>query len=690
MNTELANEFNTSDALYNLQFFDVFDLEDIQHLQDLFSDATGVASIITYTNGTPITEPSNFYRLCNIIRDTEKRNTNCCKSDVLNTRPNLLGSVIQLCLSGGLWNVGANITVGGKHVANWLIGQVRNEGLNEQQMITYADTIGVNRTDFMDALDEVPIISVEQFQKISNMLFVFANQLSEKAYNNYQLKKEIAEREQTNKLLQESKERYRLIAENTSDGIIFIGVDNQIQYASPAYIKQIGFSESDILSSNIETVYSRIHPNDREALFSKVSEAIELKKNALTYSCRIKHKAGHYIWRENNARFQYDISGNYNGVYVICRDITERKQAENQLKLLSRAIEQSPVTIVITDKEGNIEYANPKFTEVTGFTFEEVKGKTPRILKSGKHPKEFYETLWNTILSGKDWYGDFHNVKKNGEPYLEHAVISPLVNSKGDISFFIAVKEDITEKKKMLEELIEAKEHAEESDKLKTAFLNNISHEIRTPFNGILGFLSLIQDEDLLEDEKHRYINIINQSADRLMNTINNIVEIAQIQARQTKLTITETNISRLANELFNRLKPAAEIKEVCFILNNRLPNNDCNINTDCTKLDAVLTNLIKNAIKFTKEGSIEFVILKNVDCLEFSIKDTGIGIPENKLQIIFERFTQAEGSRTKQFEGSGLGLSIAKAYAEMIGGKILVKSEEGKGSTFSFIIPYN
>ena len=821
MDTEPAKESLNNETLEDLRFADVMNLEEIQHLQDLFSDTCGVASLITNPDGTPITKPSNFCRLCiDIIRKTEKGCAHCYQSDAIVGSHSFAGPIVQKCLSGGLWDAGASITVGGKHIAIWLVGQVRNEELDEQRMLAYADEIGADRKEFMEALNEVPIMSVAQFQKVSNMLFAFANQLSEKAYNNLQLKKEIAERERSGKLLQESKEWLAITLNSIGDGVISTDNNGLIVDMNPMAETLCGFKLVEAHGKPLFEIFHIINSETRELVDNPVLKVLEsgqviglanhtvlISKDKTEYqiadsAAPIKNKEGiisgvvlvfsditkkyeaetklreserglkesqkiaglgsyildfktgfwtsseimdsifgidethqksvegwleiiHPNWQEKmnqyltkeiiggHKRFDiaykiirksdkqerwvhgfgelsFDSENNLSHMHGTIQDITERRQAENQLKLLSRAVEQSPVTIVITNTEGIIEYVNPKFTEVTGYSLDEVKGKNPRVLQSGKHPIEFYQNLWNTILSGKDWKGEFHNKKKNGDSYWESAVISPLINSKGDISFLIAIKEDITEKKKMFEELVEAKEHAEESDKLKTAFLNNISHEIRTPFNGILGFLSLIQNEDLSDAEKYEYINIINQSADRLMNTINDIVEIAQIQAGQIKLTLTETNISNLANDLFEQYKSDAEIKGVRFILNNKLSITDCWLNTDSIKLNTMLVYLIKNAIKFTTSGVINFTILKNTDCMVFSIKDTGIGIPESKQKIIFERFTQANVSSLRQFEGSGLGLSIAKAYVEMMRGKIWVESEEGKGSTFSFTIPYN
>jgi len=254
------------------------------------------------------------------------------------------------------------------------------------------------------------------------------------------------------------------------------------------------------------------------------------------------------------------------------------------------------------------------------------------------------------------------------------------------------VKERTLELEKTNRELIIAKDKAEESNRLKSAFLSNISHEIRTPFNGILGLLSIIQYDDIPANEKEKYCNFINQNAWRLMNTINDIVEISQIQAGQTTLTPSKINIKLLIDELFNIFKTDADKKEVQLSIDAGFPGNIEFIISDKLKLKTILSKLIDNAVKYTKKGSIEFgySLEKNNEPaeLKFYVKDTGIGIPRNKYQDCFQRFMQADVSHTRPFEGSGLGLSIAKNFVEMQGGKIWVESEEGKGSTFYFTLP--
>ena len=189
----------------------------------------------------------------------------------------------------------------------------------------------------------------------------------------------------------------------------------------------------------------------------------------------LRHNDGQLRIIHDEGEVSFDEDGRAVRMIGTTQDITDRKESEKRLKLLSTAVDQSPVSVAITDKEGNIEYVNPKFSEVTGYSMAEALGKNPRILKSDLQEKEFYQDLWDTILSGNVWHGEFCNKKKNGEYYWERAAISPIVDTNGQISFFVAVKEDVTEMKKILEDLIKAKERAEESDNLKTSFLNNIS-----------------------------------------------------------------------------------------------------------------------------------------------------------------------------------------------------------------------
>ncbi|NMW20675.1 MAG: PAS domain S-box protein [Chlorobiaceae bacterium] len=376
--------------------------------------------------------------------------------------------------------------------------------------------------------------------------------------------------------------------------------------------------------------------------------------------------------------------------YAIINDVTERKQAEITLKKMSVAVEQSPAIVVMTDAEGNIEYVNPQFTECTGYTIEEAKGQNPRILQSGLMPKSVYEDLWKTILAGNIWRGELQNKKKNGELFWERVVVSAIRNPDGEITNFVAVKEDITEQKILTDALIASKEKAEEHDRLKSAFLANISHEIRTPMNGILGFSELLKEPHLSAEEQAEYIDLMQRSGNRMLNLINDLIDISRIEAGETMLQVTETPVNELLHDVCTFFKPQAKAKGLRLSCTAGLSDNESIIVSDQAKIHQILTNLVQNALKFTHTGGIEIDYTRKGSMLTFCVSDTGIGIPVEIQNRIFDRFLQVDNSLTRTHEGSGLGLSISKAYVGMLGGTIWVESEEGKGSTFIFTIPYN
>ena len=297
--------------------------------------------------------------------------------------------------------------------------------------------------------------------------------------------------------------------------------------------------------------------------------------------------------------------------------------------------------------------------------------------------------MWSTILSGKTHVSEMMNKKKNDELFWERTYISAVLDAEGKLTHFVGVMQDITENKKLWDELVKAKERAEESDRLKTAFLANISHEIRTPMNGILGFMGLLKEPDLANDTKDQYIDFVNISGRRLLNTVNDLVEISKIEAGQMQVELTSFAVDETMEYLYNFFQKQAGDKGLVLEMSNLLKENEKNIQADKKKLEGVLVNLLNNAIKFTKEGSVRFGVSLVEDQLVFSVSDTGIGIPEDKINTVFDRFVQADLSYSRQHEGSGLGLSIARAYVNMMEGKIWLESKINSGTTFYFSIPY-
>jgi signal transduction histidine kinase len=266
----------------------------------------------------------------------------------------------------------------------------------------------------------------------------------------------------------------------------------------------------------------------------------------------------------------------------------------------------------------------------------------------------------------------------------------PVIDDKtGKVIGLFGIFFDITEQKQTLLKLEKTSERAEESDRLKTAFMNNLSHEIRTPLNAIVGFTTLLGEPEHIMEERYEYMDIITHSSDHLLEIVDDIVEISKIQANTVRIIRKDTNLNEMLQRVYDKFKPVAAEKNILLRYEARMEEKDIIIETDGYKLFQSLTNLVGNAVKFTSEGKVEFGYNIKSDKIEFYISDTGIGIMKEKQANIFDTFYQAESSITQRYEGTGLGLSIAKAYIKLLGGEIWFTSEYGKGSVFSFTIPY-
>lgn len=369
----------------------------------------------------------------------------------------------------------------------------------------------------------------------------------------------------------------------------------------------------------------------------------------------------------------------------------KRKQVEEGLREFKLATEQSPASIVITNLEGVIEYANPKFSQISGYGLTELMGQNPSILKSGEMSKSEYKTMWDTILGGAEWRGEFHNKRKDGTLYWESASISPIKDNNGKITHFIAVKEDITEQKRLEKNLREAIIRAEEMSRLKSSLLLNMSHELRTPMNGILGFSNLLKEQPL-DDESLKMVDVISSSGKRLMSTLNSILDLAQVEAGKQNLQITPVRLNDVICSIQKTYVEQAENKHLKFICSN---DEDVYSLLDERLLQDILHHLLDNAIKFTDSGSIS-LILKKDETLGHSfavimVKDSGIGIQPDKMNLVFEAFRQGSEGIGRSYEGTGLGLTLCKKFADLLNGEIIVESIPEIGSTFIIKFPlYN
>ncbi|MFO8002180.1 MAG: PAS domain S-box protein [Marinilabilia sp.] len=391
----------------------------------------------------------------------------------------------------------------------------------------------------------------------------------------------------------------------------------------------------------------------------------------------------------------YSESGELQNIIVMHEDITERVRARETLekseKHFKHLLSSNPAVIysVEADYPYTWSFISENVHRLTGFTGQDFLSY-PDFWWEHVHPDDrdtVQERLPLTLERG------FHITEyrfrcKSGEFIWILDETRLIEGVWGKSSELIGYWIDITQRKRTDQELIIAKEKAEESDRLKTAFLANMSHEIRTPMNGIMGFADLLKSPKLSEAEREEYVGIIRQSGDRLLNIMNDLINISKIEADQMEVHVSETNIYRDLDYIYHFFEPEVSDKELQFVVNCPLSGEDSVVYTDKGKLYAILTHLIKNAIKFTDSGRIDLGCDRKGDFFEFHVKDTGIGIPDSKKDSVLEHFVQVDSGAARNYEGAGLGLSISRAYIELLGGNLWLESEENSGSAFYFTIP--
>lgn len=385
--------------------------------------------------------------------------------------------------------------------------------------------------------------------------------------------------------------------------------------------------------------------------------------------------------------------------------VVQRLRSEDQLRQHSLAIEQSPDSIVITDLDARIVFVNEAFLQTTGYTREEVVGQNPRILQFGRTPREHYESMWKTLARGQPWKGEFFNRRKDGGEYIEFGHVAPLHQPDGTITHYVAVKEDVTEKKRIGQELdrhrhhlehlvsertlqsAEARERAEAASQAKSAFLANMSHEIRTPLNAIVGLVHLLRNEDMAAPHKNK-LEKIDNAARHLLSIISDILDISKIEAGKFPLDQRDFHLSAVFDHVRSLIADAARAKGVSLETDtDAVPRW---LRGDAARLRQALLNLAGNAIKFTDHGSIWMrtkLLSESADGLRvrFEVQDTGVGIAADRLDHLYEAFEQADASISRKYGGTGLGLVLTRRLAELMGGEAGVESQPGQGSMFWF-----
>jgi PAS domain S-box-containing protein len=491
---------------------------------------------------------------------------------------------------------------------------------------------------------------------------------------------DITERKHSEELLQESEEKYRLLSESSHEAIFLIDLNGYVKYMNNTAAMNLNVHPSEFIGKHLTDIFP---PDLARENLAEIQTVITTK--SLFYNEKEMQLPAGKMWVGNRFSPVLNKENQVIGVLGLSINITKQKMAESELRKISRAVEQGPASVVITNRDGDIEYVNQKFCDITGYSKEEALSKNPRILSSGYHDKIFYEEFWKTLLSGNDWSGEILNKKKNGNLFWESALISSMVNEKGEITNFVAIKDDITEKKNMLSQLVEAKEKAESANKLKDAFIANISHEIRTPLNGILGMSSLIREifYDKINKGDEELFEGIDYSSRRIIRTIDMILNYSRLQVGEFGIQPKKIKISQICTNLIKEFISAAKSKSLD--LSYQTNCGDIEIFADEYSITMAISNLIDNAIKFTNKGFIK-VILKEEpgDEIILEVIDTGIGIDKKYLDNMFEPYRQEQMGYGRAYEGIGLGLSIVKKVLNLNNAAINVESKKGKGTIFS------
>ena len=515
---------------------------------------------------------------------------------------------------------------------------------------------------------------------------------------------DITERREAENALKESEKKYRTLTDNMALGQVLHAADTSIVFANPTASQILGLSEDQMLGKNtIDPTWKFVRADESDMPHNEYPAKMVMatKKKLSEYIVGVIRPDRDYItWALVNAVPILNKDNNLEYVSITFSDITGIRKAEEILKERTRFFDKmfdiTSLSTWVSDEKGIAIRANPACYKFFGAKEEEVIGiynvfKDEVVEKQGKmaivkmayatgEPKSF-------ILDYNFGEVDHVNVANAKYKYIQ-VNLTPIVDEKGKVTNVVSQSIDLTDIKEAEKELIKAKDKAEESDRLKSAFLANMSHEIRTPMNGILGFLELLKEPNLTEGQKDNYINIVNKGGARLLNTINDIIEISKIESKDIEIDKQSISINSLLMYYYDFFLPQTKSKQLEFKLINAPKLESVIVFSDKNKLDSILTNLIKNAIKFTKSGKIEFGCEFNEKELKFFVSDTGMGIKKERLEAVFDRFVQADINITKGYEGSGLGLSICKSFVGLLGGKIWVESKENIGSTFFFTIP--
>ncbi len=502
--------------------------------------------------------------------------------------------------------------------------------------------------------------------------------------------------------IKQSEARFRGLVESASDWIWEVDAQARYVYASPKVKDLLGYAPAEVLG---KTPFDFMPPEEAGRVSQDFTNIAAQRRPFQALENRNLHQDGRIVVMETSGVPILNSEGDLIGYRGVDRDITERKRTEEQLRKLTLAVEQSPEGIVITNLDPSIEYVNEAFLRVSGYGREEVIGQNPRMLQSGKTPRASYAALWDALNHGRTWKGELINKRRDGSEYVEFSIITPLRQADGRISHYVEVKEDITERKRIgeeldrhrhhLEELVDTRTHeleqatatAEAANQAKSAFVANMSHEIRTPLNAIVGLTHLLRRGHPDPAQQQKLDKIVDASQ-HLLTVINDILDFSKIEAGKLSLNVTDFSSGSMLDNVISMIRPRVRDKGLEIVVDrDDLPPV---LVGDATRLAQALLNYLSNAVKFTEQGKITVRISKaeetpNDLLLRFEVTDTGIGIQPARLASLFAAFEQVDASTARRYGGTGLGLVITRRLAHLMGGETGAQSVPGQGSRFWF-----
>jgi PAS domain S-box-containing protein len=493
---------------------------------------------------------------------------------------------------------------------------------------------------------------------------------------------EISERKRIQKSLQESQDVLQAFLDSTIDYAGLVDSDGCFLIVNKAMTEIYGMSRDELvgrpmLRLPLSETGKRRHKWFRDVLNSGQSIRATDENEGR--------------WYDNSYFPVYDDEGKVNRVAIFARDITELKETERSLRQLSRAVEQDPNAVFITDTDGTIQFVNAMFTKLTGYTVDEAIGENARLLKSGETPQETYAELWDTIQSGMEWRGEIMDRRKDGSHFWANETIGPVKDENGVITHFVATHEDITHRKEAEIAMRQATTQAEIANRTKSELLANMSHELRTPLNAIIGFSESMQVETfgpVGSDKNQEYLNDIHQSGKHLLGLINDILDVSTIEAGAMELEEENVNITDVVETSVRLIRPRADNGQVS--VNSTIDPEIPLIYADARRVKQVFLNLLSNAVKFTPEGGEVTVSaqLNDDGSLAVAVADKGIGMDEEEVTKALSTFGQVDSGLDRKHEGSGLGLPLTKGLMELHGGTMEIQSEKGHGTSITVTFP--